>query len=54
MKVKGVGKVLPSPMEVQVAPVGEHLHLPPGQVLLIVQTKLEFLVTSDGPGYCSQ
>ena len=52
-EVKGASKVTPSPAEVQVATigdVGEHFHLPPGQALLIVQTKLEFPETSDGPG----
>ena len=52
MEVEGAGEVTPSPAEVQVAAVGdvgEHLHLPPGQALLIVQTKLKFLETSDGP-----
>ena len=33
---KGVGEVLPSPVEVQVTTIGEHLHLPPGHALLIV------------------
>ena len=44
-------------MEAQVATIGdirEHLHLPPGQALLGVQTKLEFLETFDGPGNYSQ
>ena len=53
LEVKGVGKVLPSLEEVQVTVIGEHLHLPPGQALLIVQRKLEFPVTSDGLGHCS-
>ena len=51
MEVEGAGKVTASPAEVQVAAVGdveEHLHLQPGQSLLIVQTKLEFSKTSDG------
>ena len=43
-----------SPVEVQVATIGEHLHLPPGQALLVVQTKVEFLETSDGLGNHSQ
>ena len=48
-----MGEVLPSPEDVQVATIsviGEHLHLPPGQALLVVQAKLEFLETSDGLG----
>ena len=53
LEVEGVGEVLSSPVEVQVATIGEHLHLPPDQALLVVQTKLEFLVTSDGLGHCS-
>ena len=53
MEVKSAGEVTPSLVEVQVAvvgDVGEHLHLPPNQALLIVQTKLEFLETSDSLG----
>ena len=49
-----MGEVLPSLAEVQVTVVEEHLHLPPGQALLVVYTKLEFPMTSDGPGHCSQ
>jgi hypothetical protein len=40
-EVKGIGKVTPSSVKVQVTTigdVGEHLHLPPGQALLIIQT----------------
>jgi hypothetical protein len=39
MEVEGASEVTPSPMEVQVAAISdikEHLHLPPGQALLIV------------------
>ena len=52
-----MGKVLLARLEVQVAVVGvirEHLYLPPGQALLIIQTKLEFPATSDGPGHYSR
>ena len=45
-------KVFPSLMEVQVATIRENLHLPPGQALLIVQTKLKFSATFDGQGHC--
>jgi hypothetical protein len=47
-----VGEVTPSPAEVHVAAIGdvrEHLHLPPSQALLVVQTKLEFPKTFDDP-----
>ena len=53
MEVEGVGEVTPSLAEVQVvaiSDVGEHLHLPPGQALLVAQTNLEFPETSDGLG----
>ena len=53
LEVEGMGKVLPSPVEVQVTTIGEHLHFPPGQALLVVQTKLKFPATSDGPGHYS-
>ena len=53
LEVEGVGKVLPSLMEVQVAIIKEHVHLPLGQALLNVQTKLEFSMTSDGLGHYS-
>jgi hypothetical protein len=39
MEVEGAGEVTPSPVEVQVAAVGhigEHLHLPLGQALLVI------------------
>jgi hypothetical protein len=39
VEVEGAGEVTPSPMEVQVATVddvGEHLHLPLGQALLVI------------------
>jgi hypothetical protein len=51
VEVEGAGKVTPSPVEVQVASIDnikEHLHLPSSQALLVVQTKLEFLETSNG------
>ena len=57
LEVEGMGGVLPSPMEVQVATIGdvrEHVHLPLGQALLVVQVKLEFPKTSDGLGNHSQ
>ena len=57
MEVEGTGELLRSLVEVQVATIGgigEHLHLPPDQALLIVQTKLEFLETSDGLGHRSR
>ena len=53
LEVEGAGEVLPSPVQVQVTAIGEHLHLPLGQALLVVQTMLEFSVTSDSPGHCS-
>jgi len=52
--VEGVGEVLPSPVDVQVTTIGEHFHLPLGQALLIIQTKLEFPTTSGGLGHCSR
>jgi hypothetical protein len=36
LEVKGMGKVLPSMVEVQVAAIKEHLHLPLGKAFLIV------------------
>ena len=54
LEVEGAGEVLSSPVEVQVIVVGEHLPLPLGQALLIVQTKLEFSTTSDGLGLCNR
>lgn len=36
LEVKGAGKVLPSSVEVQVVAFWEHLHLSPGQALLVV------------------
>ena len=36
LEVEGAREVLPSPAEVQVTTVGEHIHLPLGQALLIV------------------
>ena len=53
LEVEGMGEVFPSPMEVQVATIREHIHLPPEQALLIVQTKLKFPTTSDGLGHYS-
>jgi len=46
-----VGEVLPSLAEVQVTAIKEHLHLPPSQALLVVETMLEFSATSDGPSH---
>ena len=54
MEVEGADEVLPSLVEVQVIAIEECLHLPSGQALLIVQTKLEFLATFDCPGHCSR
>ena len=54
MEVEGVGEVLPSSVELHVTAIEEHLCLPLGQALLIVQTKLKFLVTFDGPSHYSQ
>ena len=54
MEVEGVGKVLPYLAEVQMIAIEEHLHLPLGQAQLIVQTKLEFSLTSDGLDHCSR
>jgi hypothetical protein len=34
--------------------IEEHLYFPPGQALLVVQTKLEFLATSNGSGHYYQ
>ena len=48
-----MGEMLPSLAEVQMIAIEEHLHLPLGQALLVVQTMLEFSVTSDSPGHCS-
>jgi hypothetical protein len=36
LEVEGMGEMLPSSVEVQAITVGEHLHLPPGQALLVV------------------
>jgi hypothetical protein len=54
LEVEGTSEVLPSLAEVQVTAIGEHLNLPPSQALLVVQTKLEFLVTSDSLGHCNR